>query len=306
MKGRSSFAVLVGGAVLLGIAAGELLCRSFVVRDWAGRLAGRGRLVAMTELKGIYETDLGRDEESSAADAIAAENLRRMSAGLPLDPSRVDREFALLMAQFGDEKKFAAALRSAGLSERSLRERIAIQLRGLDWLERQVAGISAAIEQDCRSFYDAHHDLFAQPQRYRASHLFLAAHSETPPEVVEEKEQAIAVLATRLSQGETLSQLAGELSEDEASKPRGGDLGYFSGVRMPPEFMVELQKLRVGEISQPIRSHLGFHIAQVADLKPPRSLTFEEAQPEIFRALANDRRAVEMERQTEGLRRVSQ
>jgi peptidyl-prolyl cis-trans isomerase C len=278
-------------AVVLGLAAGELLSRWWALRDLAGRITGRGPLVTIVNGKGIYETDFGGGEETNASDAVAAENLRRAAANESLDPARVDYELALLRAEFGDEKKIKAALRSAGLSEFALREKIEFQLRGLAWMEKQMTAGSAVSDQECRRFFQAHPDLFTQPVRYRVTHVFLAAHAETPPEAVEEKGKSIAALATRLGQGEALSQVAAEASEDEATKTRGGDLGYFSEVRVPPEFIAEIQKLRAGEISQPFRSHLGFHIAQLTDTKPARLLSFEEARPEIVVALANEQRA---------------
>lgn len=284
------WALLIFVAAVLGLIAGELLSRWWTFRDVAGRVTGRGRLITIVNGKAIYETDLGGDEEATASDTVAAENLRHATASEPVEPARVDYELALLRAEFGDEKKFKAALRSAGLSEFALREKIEVQLRGLAWLEKQITTGDAISEQECRRFYEAHPDLFTQPVRYRVSHLFLAAHAETPPEAVEEKEKAIAVLATRLTQGELLSQIAAEVSEDEATKTRGGDLGYFSETRVPPEFIAEIQKLRAGEVSKPFRSHLGFHIAQLSDTKPARLIPFEEARPEIVVALANHRR----------------
>jgi parvulin-like peptidyl-prolyl isomerase len=283
--------ILTGVALVVGVAAGELLVRCPAFRDQSGRLAGRGHLVSVVNGKGIYEADLGGDEELSAADAVAAEKLRQISATEPIEPARIDREVALLEAQFGDEKKFAAALRPTGLSDSSLREKIEAQLRGLDWIEKQMTGLKV-FEQECRNFYDTHRDLFTQPLRYRASHFFLAAHAETPPEVVGLKEKAIAAFAARLARGETLFRFATEASEDEASKPRGGDLGWFSEERMPPEFIAEIKKLRVGETSKPFRSHLGFHIAQLTETQPARLLTFEEARPEISWLIANERRAI--------------
>jgi parvulin-like peptidyl-prolyl isomerase len=291
MKRGLRWIALIGVALFVGAATGELLFRSPGFRDLAGRWGGRGHLVSVVNGKGIYEADLGGEEELSAAEAIAAENLRRISATEPIEPIRVDREVALLKAQFGDEKKFAAARRSAGLSDSSLREKIEMQLRGLNWLEKQMTGANVA-EQECRNFYDAHRDLFGQLTRYRAAHLFLAAHAETLPEVVAEKEKAITAFAARLAKGETLSQLASEASEDEASKPRGGDLGWFCETRMPSEFIAEIQKLRVGETSKPFRSHLGFHIAQLTETRAFRFLTFEEARPEISTLIANERRAI--------------
>jgi parvulin-like peptidyl-prolyl isomerase len=289
--------LLVIVALVLGLAASELLCRSFAFRDLAGRLVGRGHLVAIAQGKGIYETDLGEDEPS-AAELVLLENLRRAAANETVAPSAVNREVTLLEAQFANDKSFRNALRIDGLSISALRDRATNQLRGLAWLEKQIRPATAVTEQECREFYEAHRDQFAQPARFRASHLFLAAHSETPPEVVEEKERAIATFATRLRKGETLSALATEASEDEASKSRGGDLGYFSEMRMPPVFIVEIKKLRVGETSRPFRSHLGFHIAQVTEARRAHLLTFNEARPEISVALENERRANYVDRIT--------
>ena len=284
--------VLIVIALLAGVAGSELLCRSAGFRDFAGRLCGRGHLVALANGKGIYETDLVGQLEPSASDLIISENLRHAAVNEVIDPAQVDREIALLKAQFAHEKEFDAALQANGFSLSSLREKVATQLRGVHWLEKQIAPATAVTEQECRQFYEAHPELFQQPLRFRASHLFLEAHAATPPEVSEEKEMAIAALAARLAQGESFSQLAADASEDEATKSRGGDLGYFSDSRMAPEFLAEIRNLRVGEISKPFRSYLGFHIAQVTDAKAARLLRFEEARPEIFAALVNERRAV--------------
>lgn len=290
MNQRMRLAVLAVAALLLGLVASELLCRSAALHGLAGRLAGRGRLIAITNQTGIYETDLGVDDEPSAADLIARENLRHMAAQEMIPRARIDREIDLFKAQFDNDKNFEKALREGGLTISFLREKVTNQLRGLNWLEKQIQPAGFISEQECRQFYDTHRDLFTQPLRYRASHLFLAAHAETLPEYVEEKEKAISAFSARLSQGDALSQLAAEASEDEASKPRGGDLGYFSETRIPAEFMAEIKKLRMGETSKPFRSHLGFHIVQLTESKPSRLLSFEEARLEISVALANERR----------------
>ena len=287
------FAGLMLGALLAGLVTSELLFRSAAFRDLAGRLSGRGHLVAIVNEKGIYETDLGSNAEATLRDLTIAGNLQRAAAAEKIDPARVERELALLQAQFLDDHAFQKTLSVSGFSISSLREEIAAQLRGRQWLEKQIAPAIRVTEQECGQFYDAHRDLFSQPLRYRASHLLLAAHSETPPEVVEEKELAIAALAKRLAKGEALSQLAAEASEDDATKPRGGDLGFFSEFRMAPDFMAEIRKLALGKVSKPFRTHLGFHIAQVTEIKPPRQLSLEEARPEISVVIANERRALQ-------------
>jgi parvulin-like peptidyl-prolyl isomerase len=287
MKGLALFVA----AVLLGAATGELLCGWRAFRNLAGLVTGRGALVKVANGKGIYASDLGGDEEVTAADAMLAENLRRAAVLERPHQDRVNRELGLVKAQFGNDQAFDHALAINRFSLWSLHEAITDQLRGWQWLERQVASTRAVTEEECRKFYDGHPDLFAQPVRYRASHLFLAAHAKTAPEVVAEKEAAIAELASRLQKGEPLSQLAAESSEDEATRNGGGDLGYFCETRIPAEFMVEVQKLQAGQTSKPFRSHLGFHIVQLTEIKSARVLSFEEARAEISLALANERRA---------------
>lgn len=295
---------LIAVALLVGLAGSELLYRSTAFRDLAGRLSGRGHLVAVANGKGIYETDLSSDEEATVSDLIVAKNLRHAAQRELIDAGRIDRELALLTAQFPDNKAFEQALRVNSLSISFLREKIATQLRGLQWLEKQMAPAAVVTERECRQFYEAHHELFTQPLRFRASHIFLAAHAETPPEVIEEKELAIAALAERLANGGAFAQLAAEASEDETTKSRGGNLGFFTESRTPPEFIAEIQKLRAGEASKPFRTHLGFHIAQVTDIKTPRLLSLEEARPEISLAMANERRARQADRLVQTLSQV--
>ena len=71
---------------------------------------------------------------------------------------------------------------------------------------------------------------------------------------------------------------------------RGGDLGFFSEFRMWPEFFAAVAKMRVGEISQLMRTRLGFHIIELTDLKPARQMSFEEARTEIRLLIENEKR----------------
>jgi hypothetical protein len=286
---------LIAAASFSGVLCSELLCRSTVFRDVAGRVFSHGRLVAMTDSKGIYEKDLDGDF-STASDLVVTENLCRVARNERPDAAKVDGEISLLRAQFGDEKAFLREVRANVFSISGLREKIADQARSLQWVEKRIAAETAVTERECREFYETHLALFAQPVRFRASHLFLAAPAETPPEIVESKREMIDALAGRLARGETLPLLAPEVSEDEATKSRGGDLGFFSSERMPPEFFAEVEKLAAGQRSRPFRSHLGFHIVAVAEIRPARVLSFSDARGEILLVRANERRALIAER----------
>jgi foldase protein PrsA len=246
---------------------------------------------------------LQEDEQQVLTRLISDSAVRCLAADEKISKVEVDSELKLLREQFRDEKTFRAALRASGFSVRSLRWNIVDNLRAREWIEQQMISQSDATEDECRDFYDTRPQNFRQRARFRASHLFLAAPPETPAEVVESKQKVIEALADRIKHGEKLGELAAVASEDEATKTRGGDLGFFSESRMPPDFFSAVVKMHVGEISQPIRTRLGFHIIELTDFKPARQMTFEEVQPEIRLAIENEKRRAALQSLTADLLR---
>lgn len=67
----------------------------------------------------------------------------------------------------------------------------------------------------------------------------------------------------RLLNGEDFGRVAAQASTDTATKDKGGDLGWFAKGAMVPEFETAAFSLKVGEISQPVKSQFGYHIIQV-------------------------------------------
>lgn len=67
----------------------------------------------------------------------------------------------------------------------------------------------------------------------------------------------------RLVNGEDFAKVAADVSTDTGTKTKGGDLGWFGKGAMVPEFETAAFSLKVGEISQPVKSQFGYHIIQV-------------------------------------------
>ncbi len=80
--------------------------------------------------------------------------------------------------------------------------------------------------------------------------------------LVKDESTAIMVRQLLLS-GQDFSKLAAQYSTDTGSKDKGGDLGWFPKGQMVPEFEAAAFSLKVGEISQPVKSTYGYHIIQV-------------------------------------------
>lgn len=310
MKWKVAIAVSI--AVIAGIGLGLLVCRSMTCRDAIGRLCGKGRLGAIAQSHGIYEADVdrakaelrhnsGQDDSDASSPAessglviqklVATAMVEGLAAGTRISGSEIEREFRLLQSQF-DRNRWLPALHASSLSQRSLRRMIADHLRARLWISGRIASRLQVTTEECREFYDEHPEFFSQPVRLRVNHLFLAAPPETPAEIVDLKKEKIEELAKRIKAGENLSALAAVESEDERTKPRGGDLGFFSASRMPTDFFAAAVKLRPGEVGRPVKTVLGFHIIEATELKPARQMTFEEARVDIGNALEREKRRI--------------
>ncbi len=308
---RALLFLLVAGA--LGIGAAEYLTLSFPFRQWIGDVVRRGDLQALVGRRGIYANDverawradlfavgadtseiepaiLGELKRAALQRLIEQERLHRAAAGEAVASSSVERETQLLRDQFRDEKAWQRSLLGADLAARELAHEVTTSLRARNWLEKQIAPGLPPNDSEAERYYREHQSAFQQPLRLRASHLFLAAPDGYPEEVIERQEILIEQMAKRIANGESFPALIAEFSEDEATKMRAGDLGYFSATRMLPEVFAAAEQLQPGQLSAPVRSRLGFHIIRLTETRPARQLSLEEARPEIIALLENQKR----------------
>jgi peptidyl-prolyl cis-trans isomerase D len=81
--------------------------------------------------------------------------------------------------------------------------------------------------------------------------------------ILVETEKEAKDIYKRLKEGADFAELAKTSSKDTGSGVNGGDLGWFGKGQMVPEFEEAAFKLKVGEISEPVKSQFGYHIIQV-------------------------------------------
>ncbi|MBN1385379.1 peptidyl-prolyl cis-trans isomerase [Candidatus Woesearchaeota archaeon] len=91
------------------------------------------------------------------------------------------------------------------------------------------------------------------PKQIRASHILV------------EKEVFCKELIQKLKNGANFEELARQFSKCPSGKKSGGDLGFFGKGQMVPQFENAAMRLKVGEISGPVRTQFGFHIIKKTD-----------------------------------------
>lgn len=286
-----------------GALAGDSLVRLPVVHEVAGHIFQRGKLIALVRQRGVFEADLGARirekqfcagrEDSDEAERVALREDLIASEALPTNAvttNESERALVALRNQFADDRQFRVALQRSEVSKQTLRRVLAEVIRGETWIENQIASQVAVSDAEIQNYFEQNQAEFVQPMRIRARHIFLAAPEGSTLELMQTKQRTILDLAVRLGRGEDFGQLAASVSEDEASKTRGGDLGFFAANRMPAEFFEAAEQLLPNAPPRFLQSHLGFHALQVTDVHPARPLTLAEATPEIIALIAAEKR----------------
>ncbi len=148
-------------------------------------------------------------------------------------------------------------------------ERLLSDLR-MEQYDAQNAPDAKAIEDYARSQYRANTKAFEMPPQSRVRHILISG--DTP-----EAKAKAEKLSAELKAGADFEKLARENSDDKANAEKGGDLGLTTPGRYVPEFEEVIKSLKKdGEISQPVQTKFGWHIVQLVERLPARTLAFEE------------------------------
>jgi len=148
-------------------------------------------------------------------------------------------------------------------------------------------------------YYDAHKNEY---ESLRAKHILIRVKgapmpaAEGKPELTDEQALAKAQdVRKRLVAGEDFAAVAKTESDDTGSSQKGGDLGEFHRGMMVPPFEQAAFALKVGEISEPVKTPFGYHIIVVEEHK---SKALADVKPDIEKAL----RPQEARKQVEAMR----
>src|SRR5215204_2246294 len=232
------------------------------------------------------------------------------------DAARAAEEEQRAVEQLGGEEKFKAYLSAHGLAREEFMETVRAPLYG-ELLRRELAKDLKAPDEELKTFYEEHRTdaEFRLPERVAASHvLFAARPSVIERQLAEEKGLAGAELRRaadeemlrrrRRAEGVRLrlfkgglgrqadfAALARENSDDAATREQGGALGLFARGSHAKAFDDAAFALKEGEVSAVVQTEFGFHFIKLERREPARTLSFEEAAPDLRRRLLARREA---------------
>lgn len=224
----------------------------------------------------LYETLVKGGNGASALENLITYELVNQEAqkqGVTISDADIDTELAQLKKSMGSEEAFNQALTQYNMTIEDLHADLQQQAQ-----LRKLLGSKVSItDEDISSYYEQNKASFATEEQVRASHI-----------LVKTKEEADAIVK-QLKEGADFATVAKEKSLDTGSATNGGDLDYFGKGVMDPAFEQSAFSLKVGEISEPVKSSFGYHIIKVADHKQASNPTLEDKKAEIKDTLTSQK-----------------
>ena len=95
--------------------------------------------------------------------------------------------------------------------------------------------------------------------QYQARHILIRAEDVGKDAAAKTK---LETLRARITGGADFAELAGKNSEDNVSKARGGDLGWFAQDDYGTDFGAQIASLGDGQVSAPFKTQAGWHVIQ--------------------------------------------
>ncbi len=178
--------------------------------------------------------------------------------------------------RFRGEKSFQRFLKRSDKSEQSVKEQVyfdALVDKALFSFDPDSLKVN---DEELKKYYEQYREKkYVEPAQVRVSHLLVAASKNAGKSTIGKQKRVAKKLyrATKKMNAQEFAQEVQKKSEDFSTRMRGGDLGYFErrgNLKFNKEFEKALANMKVGEISKPVLTPLGYHLIRLVDRQPPQ------------------------------------
>lgn len=242
------------------------------------KITARGAKIPADRLARIEQNILKRlVEQELITQAVKAE-------GIEVPKEDIDKGFAEYKERFQSEEQFENYLKHGRVTKDSIEERIR-ERRALELLLEK-RGDMAVTDEAAKEFYDKNERFYTEKAGIHASQILIKLPETASPEEDKAAMEKVQAAQAELKKGTPFDEVAKKMSEGPAAS-KGGDLGFFGEGRMVKEFEDVAFKMKVGEVSQPVKTRFGYHLIKVTEKRDDRKKSFEEVKDQIVKSLKN-------------------
>ncbi len=208
--------------------------------------------------------------EKQVLDRLVLENLQLQLAernGIRIDDEKLNENMRKMAKQNEMSlSEFRAALEQDGYDYVAFREQFRNQIT-INQVRRQMVENRVEVtQQEVDHLLASAASYNDQDREYHLAHILISTPEAASPEQIQEARKRTDDILARLRAGAEFEQMA--IAESDGRQAlNGGDLGWRKTGQLPSFFSDVVGQLRVGQISDPIRSPSGFHIVKIVDIR---------------------------------------
>ena len=151
--------------------------------------------------------------------------------------------------------------------------------------DAEVKAFAAAQGGRIEKFYAENASRYDTQKKVRARHVLARVPAGAPASEEEAARKRIDAAAERIARGEDFAKVAADVSEDENTKARGGELGFLVEALLEKPFADAAFALAPGQVSPPVRTAAGWHLVKADEVVPPKKIPLAEVRQDIAREL---------------------
>jgi peptidyl-prolyl cis-trans isomerase SurA len=180
---------------------------------------------------------------------------------ITVEEAEIDEELLdrIKKSNVKDLEEFKSLIKAQGINYDSVRKRMRDTIKTSKIVRRKVAIRVTVTDAEIDRYLDENRAKLETGLGYHARHILIAPEGVLTDAAWEAARIRAELVRNQLREGADFAELATKHSADATAKD-GGDLGTLKRGELTQEIESRILALKPGEISEPYRSDLGFHI----------------------------------------------
>ncbi|MBR1617346.1 peptidylprolyl isomerase [bacterium] len=206
--------------------------------------------------------------------------------GIEASQEEVEQRKQMIIQQAGSEEQLLNSLKEHGVSMEKFMEDMQFEVK-IDKLIKALGEVKIS-DDEALKFYNKNKAMFSVPEQVKVSHILIDASPENLKKNIVEADKEILYSTSEIDkkvQEEILKKeafakeiqqkaaknpklfgaLAKQYSNDEATKDKGGDLGYVPQQALDKDFAEAAFSQKIGVVGNVVKTQFGYHIILVTD-----------------------------------------
>jgi len=289
---------------------GEIFTKSDLEQRQIAALRQKGQAIDLKSDPNNLQLKKALDEITPQIMVDAVDEMLIVQRGKELGYKLSDEQFKSVVDNIRKENKietdeqFQAALKSENMSMADLRRNLERSMIVQRVQQNEVMAKIGVTDDEARKYYDAHLNEFTTAPTVTLREILVSTPADPKGINVAADEAAktkIEDLRRRATSGEAFEKLATEQS-DSPSKANAGLIGPLSVNDISPDLRRLIEKMKPGDVSEPVRNARGYQIFKLESMTATQTLSLDQAREQISERVFTDKRKVEFQKYMQKLR----